>query len=44
MYDHGVRAYRGNYYYVFGGVNSNKLLQSVNVRLGLGFLTNNGQC
>lgn len=44
MYDHGVRPYRGNYYYVFGGANSNKLLQSVNLRIGLGFLTNNGLC
>ena len=35
-YDHGLRYYKGNFFYVFGGVNSNKLLNKVDFRVGLG--------
>lgn len=36
QYDHGLRNYGGRYFYFFGGANSSKLLNNVNLRLGFG--------
>ncbi len=38
-YDHGLRSYRGNYFYLFGGANSSKLLNNVDPRAGLGYVS-----
>jgi len=38
-YDHGLRLYNGNYFYFFGGANSSKLLNNVDVRVGLGHVS-----
>lgn len=40
-YDHGLRAYNNNYIYLFGGANSSKLLNNVDVRVGLGHVSQN---
>lgn len=39
QYDHGIRYYRGNFFYVFGGVKSDKLLNKVDLRVGLGHVS-----
>lgn len=42
MYDNGLRNFKGDYVYTYGGLHSNKLLQSVSARLGGGYITQNG--
>jgi hypothetical protein len=44
MYDHGLRYYQGRYLYVFGGINTTKLLNHVDARLGVGFVGDNYVC
>lgn len=39
QYDHGLRSYKEKLFYVFGGFNSTKLLQNVNLRIGLGHVS-----
>jgi len=41
MYDNGLRDFKGDYVYTYGGLHSNKLLQSVSARVGFGYLTKN---
>lgn len=41
MYDNGLRDFKGDYTYTYAGLHSNKLLQSVSARLGLGYITKN---
>lgn len=36
-----MRSYKGRYFYLFGGVNSNRLINNFNVRLGLGIVSEN---
>lgn len=36
QYDHGLRSYKGRHFYLFGGVNSSKILNNVNLRFGVG--------
>ncbi len=39
QYDHGLRSFKGKYFYLFGGVNSSKLLNNVNLRFGVGHVS-----
>ena len=39
QYDHGLRSYKGRFFYLFGGVNSNRVLNNFNVRIGLGVVS-----
>ena len=39
MYDNGLRLYSGKYYYLFGGINTTKLLNHIDARVGLGIIT-----
>lgn len=41
QYDHGLRSYRGNLFYVFGGINADKFINNVNFRIGLGHIAEN---
>lgn len=41
QYDHGLRSYKGRFYYAFAGLNSNKLLNNLSFRLGLGLVSEN---
>lgn len=40
-YDHGVRSYNGRNLYFFGGVNSSKLLNNIDFRIGFGYISPN---
>jgi len=40
-YDHGLRSFNGRLFYLFGGFNSNKVLQNINFRAGFGHVADN---
>ena len=42
-YEDGVRTFQGRRYYLLGTFNSDRRLQNINLRIGLGILTPNSQ-